>query len=178
MFFMNRRLVKQELIDLNELSPEETAAVFAILKPLQGAGDTALYLESEADAAIEEVRRRPQDSYPLSSDAEEDHNVIDFNGTMEPFERIADGIERLINLLVPKEREPASEGKDKEFYDPTEAAELLGVRPQSIMKWCRQGKLQGHKIGGGRDWRIRRDAIERHLRRHQLINGQKGRGGA
>jgi predicted DNA-binding transcriptional regulator AlpA len=157
--FLNRFLRRCRIIALNQLNPDEEAAVFAILTPLQGEGDTARYLESEADAAIEEVRRRPQDSHPLSSDAEEDHDVIDFNGTMEPFERIADGIERLIDLLVPK----TSELVGTEYI-----ASKIGKSKQWIGKMAERGTIPKNcvapKVGGGRIWRFHRDKIDAWLK--------------
>jgi len=170
MFFMNRRLVKQEIIGLNELSPEEAAAVFAILKPLQGAGDTARYLESEADAAIEEVRRRPRESRPLFGWIEEDRDVIDFNGTMEPFERIADGIERLINLMVPKEA--VSPTQAPPMLVPAQAAAKMRLHEQTVMKWCRERRLQASKIGG--KWLIPQESVDAFIRKCEVIHGRRG----
>ena len=168
--FMNRFLWRCEIIELNQLNPDEEAAVFAILKPLQGEGDTARYLESEADAAIEEVRRRPQDSHPLSSDAEEDHNVIDFNGTMEPFERIADGIERLIDLLVPKEA--VSPTQASPMLAPAQAAAKMRLHEQTVMRWCRERRLQASKIGG--KWLIPQESVDAFIRKCEVIHGRRG----
>ena len=74
--FMNRWLFRHEIIELNELSPEEEAMVFSMLQPLHGDGEKARFLESQADSVIDQARR-PQDSTPLSSGAEEDRNVIE-----------------------------------------------------------------------------------------------------
>jgi hypothetical protein len=132
--FMNRK-VKQKIIDPNELSREEAAS----------------------DPAFGEIRR-PQDSHPLSSDAEEDHNVIDFNGTMEPFERIADGIERLIDLLVPK----TSELVGTEYV-----ASKIGKSKQWIGKMAERGTIPKNciapKVSGGRIWKFHRDKIDAWL---------------
>jgi predicted DNA-binding transcriptional regulator AlpA len=146
-------------VELNELTTAEESAVFSILKPLQGAGETARYLESEADAAIEEVRRRPSDSRPLSKWIEEDRDVIDFNGTMEPFERIAEGIERLIEVLVPK----TSELVGTEYI-----ASKIGKSKQWIGKMAERGTIPKNcvapKVGGGRIWRFHRDEIDAWLK--------------
>jgi predicted DNA-binding transcriptional regulator AlpA len=154
----NRFLRRCQIIELNQLDSDEEAAVFTILKPLQGEGDTARYLESEADAAIEQVRRRPQDSHPLSSDAEEDPNVIDFNGTLEPFERIAVGIERLIDVLVPK----ASELVGTDYI-----ASKLGKSKQWVGKMAEKGTIPKNciapRVCGGRIWKFYRDRIDAWL---------------
>jgi excisionase family DNA binding protein len=168
--FMNRWLLRQEIIDLNELSPEEERAVFSILKPYQGEGERARFLESDADAAIEEVRRRPQDSNPLSSGGEEDRNVIDFNGTLEPFERIADGIERLIALLMPKEA--VSPTQAPPMLAPAEAAVKMRLNEQTVMRWCRERRLQASKIGG--KWLIPQESVDAFVRKCELIHGRRG----
>jgi predicted DNA-binding transcriptional regulator AlpA len=156
--FMNRWLFRHEVIELNQLTSDEQVVVFAVLKPFFGEGGQERFLESEADRIIEEVRRRPQDSYPLSSDAEEDCNVIDFNETMEPFERIAEGIERLIEVLVPK----TSELVGTEYI-----ASKIGKSKQWIGKMAERGHIPKNcvapKIGGGRIWRFHRDKIDAWL---------------
>ena len=156
--FMNRWLDRRSIVEANELTAAEETAVFAVLKPYQAEGRRAGFLESEADAAIEAVRRRPQDSNPLSSGGEEDHNVIDFNGTMEPFERIADGIERLIDLLVPK----TSELVGTEYV-----ASKIGKSKQWIGKMAERGTIPKNcvapKVGGGRIWKFHRDRIDAWL---------------
>ena len=76
--FMNRFLWRCEIIELNQLNPDEEAAVFAILKPLRGEGSSVRFLESDADAVIGQVRKkRPLDSDSLSSEVEEDRDVIE-----------------------------------------------------------------------------------------------------
>ncbi len=47
---------------------------------------------------------------------------------------------------------------DKELFDSEEVAEYLGVEQTTVQRWCRSGHLRCVKIG--RDWRIRRDALE------------------
>jgi hypothetical protein len=75
--FMNRWLFRHEIVELNELNTEEQKEVFAVLKPSLGEGGKERFLESEADRIIEELRRRPRDSRPLSGWIEEDVEVIE-----------------------------------------------------------------------------------------------------
>jgi len=42
----------------------------------------------------------------------------------------------------------------KKLFTPEEAAEVLRVKPRTVMEWLRQGKLKGVKLGG-KLWRIR-----------------------
>ena len=52
-------------------------------------------------------------------------------------------------------------GKDREelrLLTPEEAAERLKVSPETIKKWCREGKLRGVKVSVL--WRIRQEDLE------------------
>ena len=167
--FMNRWLFRHEVIELNQLTSDEHVVVFAVLKPFLGEGGQERFLESEADRTIEEVRR-PRDSYPLSSDEEEDCNVIDVNGTMEPFERIADGIERLIDLLVPKEA--VSPTQASPMLAPAQAAAKMRLHEQTVMRWCRERRLQASKIGG--KWLIPQESVDAFIRKCEVIHGRRG----
>jgi excisionase family DNA binding protein len=51
----------------------------------------------------------------------------------------------------------------KEFLTVAEVAELLGLRPVTIYRWCRAGRLASVKIG--KEWRIRRAALDALLGR-------------
>ena len=55
---------------------------------------------------------------------------------------------------------------EKELVDSEEVAEYLGVEQTTVQRWCRSGQLRCVKIG--RDWRIRRDALEDFLK--QRVN--------
>jgi len=46
----------------------------------------------------------------------------------------------------------------KEFLNVAEVAEILGLRPVTIYRWCRSGRLTSVKIG--KEWRIRRAALD------------------
>ena len=51
----------------------------------------------------------------------------------------------------------------KEFLTVAEVAAILDLRPVTIYRWCRAGRLAGVKIG--KEWRIRRDALDELLGR-------------
>ena len=55
----------------------------------------------------------------------------------------------------------ASEGKD--LLDTEDVAAYLGVGTVTVWRWCREGSLPCLKIG--REWRIRREALESFLKR-------------
>lgn len=103
----------------------------------------------------------------------------------ESFSRFAEALERIaevVERLGPKE-EVKEEPATQRLLTPQEASKLLRLNVQTVMEWCRTGKLKGIKIGGneingrGGKWLIPRDEIDAYLRRDRLINGTK-KGGA
>jgi excisionase family DNA binding protein len=50
-------------------------------------------------------------------------------------------VERLLKALV------AQPGRQR-YYTTTEAAELVGVTPQTIKNWVARGLIQGYRLGG------------------------------
>ena len=46
----------------------------------------------------------------------------------------------------------------KEFLNIHETAELLGMHPNSVYEWVREGKLRAARLG--KTWRIRRSDID------------------
>jgi excisionase family DNA binding protein len=45
------------------------------------------------------------------------------------------------------------------MYSPRKAAKLLEVKPTTITRWIREGKLKATKVG--RVWRIREDELDK-----------------
>lgn len=50
----------------------------------------------------------------------------------------------------------------KNIFTSAEAAEVLGIDPSMVCKYCRDGRLDGEKIG--RDWIIKKDALNKFAR--------------
>ena len=65
----------------------------------------------------------------------------------------------------------ASEGKD--LLDTEDVAAYLGVGTVTVWRWCREGSLPCLKIG--REWRIRREALESFLKRGERSESLVGR---
>lgn len=62
---------------------------------------------------------------------------------------------------------------DRELLDTQDVAEYLGVSSVTIWRWCREGSLPCLKIG--RQWRIRRSALETFLERSERSETLAGR---
>ena len=73
--------------------------------------------------------------------------------------------------------------KDQRMLTPDEAATEMRLHVQTVMAWCRTGKLKGIKIGGneingkGGKWLIPREEIDAYLHRDRLIKGPRKEGG-
>ncbi len=44
-----------------------------------------------------------------------------------------------------------------------ETAKRIGVKQTTVRTWLNKGLLEGTKVGGGKLWRIREDALEEFL---------------
>lgn len=186
--FMNRWLTWDDVVKWNELSPSEAAQVRLLVEPMPGKKrEPERFLEGEVDEAIGQVRGRreesnadgsrrlaslglrPQAGGGMSfSAAEGGQNVIatepDSTNQANPilanpaWERIANGIERLIEVLVPKSADLV--GTDY-------VASKLGVSKQWVGKMAEQGTIPKNcvapKVSGGRIWKFHRDRIDAWL---------------
>ncbi|MDQ3835262.1 MAG: helix-turn-helix domain-containing protein [Actinomycetota bacterium] len=61
----------------------------------------------------------------------------------------------------------------KYLLDVADVAEYLGVEQTTIQRWCREGSMPAMKIG--KEWRIRREALERFLERSERSESLVGR---
>lgn len=159
---LNRMRTKSELIEANELTPDVAEAVFCRLHPLAHREDgEPLYLESAVDRAIGLVRGGNRPSTQINESIFES----------EPWSRLAsrlcDFLDKMTNDQEPK--------KGPEVLFASEAAKILRMNVQSVMEWCRSGKLSASKNTGR--WLIPKAEVERVIRRNRLIKG-KPKGGA
>ena len=53
----------------------------------------------------------------------------------------------------------------KELLSAEDVAHYLGVGPVTVYRWCKEGRLQGIKLG--KHWRIRREALEDFLKQRE-----------
>jgi len=169
--FMNRWLSRAEIVELNKLDAVEESLVFARLGVHRKSGAVDCFLEQDADRVIGLVRRRPpQADRPSFCVEAEDVEVIDFNAAAGPFERIADGIERLIEVLVPKEAVPPERAAP--MLAAAEAAAKMRLHAQTVMRLCRERRLVASKLGG--KWLIPQESVDAYIRTCEVIHGRKG----
>ena len=130
---------KADLIEANELTPEVAEAVFSRIHPLAHREDgEPLYLESAVDRVIEMVRGVAP--------------------AVEPLARIADGIEQLIQALVPKR---------PDFVGTDYIASKIGKSKQWVGRMAANGDIPKNciadKISGGRIWQFDRESVDAWL---------------
>jgi excisionase family DNA binding protein len=107
--------------------------------------------------------------------------MITANRILDPMDRIATVVERYLEFLM-SSRDEQKKPKSVDHLTPAEVSAILRVHVQTVMEWCRDGKLEASKSGGhpangkGGKWVIPRESVDRYLRRHQLIHGSRNGG--
>lgn len=94
----------------------------------------------------------------------------------ESFSRFAEALERIaqvVERLGPKEE--VKEEPIQRMLTPREASKAMHLHVQTVMDWCREGKIRATKLG--RKWLISKEEVGRQLHRYEIVNGKK-KGGA
>jgi acetyl-CoA synthetase len=52
----------------------------------------------------------------------------------------------------------AISSKTQRFFSPRKVAEIYDVEPRTVVRWIRQGKMRGVKVG--RVWRVPEEALD------------------
>ena len=60
----------------------------------------------------------------------------------------------------------------EKLLTPEQAAEILAIKPRTILEWLRTGKLKGVKVGG-KLWRIRESDLEAVVTNPHDTDGKK-----
>ena len=160
---LNRAKTRAALVEENGLSGEMAEAVFKRVEPVQhDENGTAFYLEGMVDRAIEEIwlEKNRLSSPPNAFVSEKENpNMFALDGKEEPFTRIAEGIERLIEVLVPKK---------PDFIGTDYIASKIGKSKQWVGKMAEKGDIPKNciapKISGGRIWQFHRDEVNAWLK--------------
>ena len=156
MLFAEGLLSKQQVVDEFGIPTNLEPKLFAILKPRSG----KLYFKKDVEPALEKVLgvNRPPFAEEEFSYEKENLKVNETYLAPESFERIAQGIERLIEVLVPK----TSELVGTEYI-----ASKIGKSKQWIGKMAERGAIPkdciAPKVSGGRIWKFYRDKIDAWL---------------
>ncbi len=54
-----------------------------------------------------------------------------------------------------------------------ETARRIGVKQSTVRAWLNKGLLEGTKVGGGKLWRIREEALEEFLNKKDAVLQKK-----
>ena len=176
MQFMTRQQVVEKYSSPAELELE----IFSVLRPVNGAGNTARYLESLVDKQLHqyfEQKNRLRGKEAWSYPNKEDLNVIDVMG---PEGELAGVVREIFQWLKPRWEVAFPEQRVETatgMLTPQQVAQRLRVQVQTVMKWCRQGDkascpLSASKLAG--KWLIPKEAVDAALRRAQVIHGRVG----
>lgn len=158
-------LTRQQIVEKYQVPDSAADDFFSRVEPSVGSGDTARYFEPDVDAQIDGGRllHRPQGEHFKSSSMTEDLEMVSMEkGSLD---RIVNGLERLIEALVPKAPPPVIQ-----MMTPLEASKRMRLHVQTVMKWCRQRKM-GTKCGSR--WLISPDEVNRYLRGRLMTTGQQ-----
>jgi excisionase family DNA binding protein len=176
-FGLNRLKTRAALVEENGLSGEMAEAVFKRVEPVQhDENGTAFYLEGMVDRAIEEIwlEKKRLSSPPNAFVSErENPNMIALDG-MSSINRLADLVSTWLERAL-EEKHQKVEERQLRMLTPAEAAKALRLNVQTVMAWCRQGRISASKSTG--KWLIPREEVDRLLRRYEIVNGKK-KGGA
>jgi excisionase family DNA binding protein len=98
---------------------------------------------------------------------------------LAPMNPLAEILDRLLPLLPLAERwlekqvgkaEADGAGADERMLTPLEASDRMHLNVQTVMKWCREGRLEAAKVG--RKWLIPRESVDAYIHKYQVINGR------
>ena len=176
MMGFNLFMSRQQVIKKYGIAPDLEQEVFAVLKPVGGSGASVQYLESMVDEQLDKyfankdrLQVRDAWSYPNK----EDQNVIEAIGANN---QLADVLREVFEWVKPRldtvlnERNVSDQGE--QTVTPEEAARRLKMNIQTVMRWCREGRLTAFKVG--RRWLIQRESVEAEMRKVEMIHGRAG----
>ena len=84
------------------------------------------------------------------------------NQKFNPFDDIAERLERIENFLVTINNRELAAMKNKEFYTPKEFSSLTGIKYSTVVYRCKMGKLKSRQDTPCSTWQIHVDELERY----------------
>jgi len=119
-----------------------------------------------------DFRPRKERSESVSGEGDQQMNdlILERHG-----ESLADTVRSIFNWLKPRLEfllpDHTLSPPRPRFLTPAEAAKVMRVNPQTVMKWCRKRKMG---VKSGRKWLISQEEVDRYLRGVLFTNGPKG----
>jgi len=115
---------------------------------------------------------RPREAEAGSSSSKEEQRPMEMTA---PANALAEILGRLLPLAekwLEKQigEEVDRSGADERMLTPMEASDRMHLNVQTVMKWCREGRLEAAKVG--RKWLIPRESVDSYIRNYQVINGR------
>jgi len=172
MLFAEGLLTKDQVVQEFGIPTNLESDLFAILKPRVG----KLYLKKDVGPALEKVlgvEKRPScviDGSPLDK---EYSNVIGMsqgsdNDLAVVLREAFEWMKPRIEAMLPEQQKESS----MKVLTPEQAATKMRLNVQTLMKWCREGRLIASKVGG--KWLIPEEAIDAYIRKCEVVRGSRG----
>lgn len=168
MLFAEGLLTKQQVIEEFGIPKNLESKLFAVLKPRVG----KLYFKKDIEPALENVLRsnRP----PFAADEfsfEKEDLKVNGVGQIEG-NNLADVIKEFLEWMKPRlsTAYPLETNAPPRMLSPTEAAQMMRVHVQTVMKWCREERIEATKIGN--KWLIPQESVDAYMRKCRLLNGR------
>ena len=173
MMHLNIFMTRQMVVEKYSIPPELESEIFSMLRPANGSGVNTRYLESMVDRQLHKYfanKDRPALAAVKSYLNEEDNKMIDAVGASNELANVLRDVfewmkPRLATAFPDKAETPP-------VLSPEQVADRLRLNIQTVMKWCRQGRIQATKIGG--KWLIPHESVEAYVRKCETIHGRAG----
>lgn len=143
-------------------------------------GDSLVVRYTPEGKVVDRPRSKSGESVSISEENPLMETTVPMNPLAEMFGRLLPLAEKWLEKQV-GEVEVEKPTGDPKFLTPEEASIMLHLHVQTVMKMCREGKIDAVKNGGnahngmGGKWLIPREAIDGYLHKQRVIHGQRRR---
>lgn len=161
MLYLNRLLTRKKIVDFNDLTSDEEVEVFALLKPIQGEGDRATFLETVVDRVLEVVR--------LAAAGQRNKARTPDLPAAQHKDRPPPGIRRCV--LGPEHHqkedgEPMPAILDTPLMNTRDAARYLGISERQLQYEVAKGRITVVRLN--RHLRFNERALHSYIERHTV----------
>lgn len=169
LMFAEGLLSKQQVIEEFGIPKNLESKLFAILKPRVG----KLYWKKDVDPALEKVLgagNRPPFATNEFSFEKEDLKVngvghIEGNNLADVVKEFVEWVKPRLSTAYPLESKP-----QPRMLSPAEAAQMMRLHIQTVMRWCRERRIEATKIGN--KWLIPQESVDAYMRKCRLLDGR------